>query len=437
MNRREVITAMGGVAASMGVSSAGAEMSGAPPSVSNLTDPSLAQAWQHYYATLDECRAQIEASAQYRDVPQQRAKAFHALMEMQAQVYNFAVAPRLIHPRIFRNTGWQTEVYTLGGNGPDFDYRQIFLDGQQTYKLTGNMRDSRVVLGQLANGLPGSPGSAASTNYDFSDFTVGKDGSFEVALSAENHPGNWIKLDPASRFQWIQLRPAVETWDAVPAEFAIERISPIGPREYATEEFDPATVAQRINMGTEFARYMTSEWIIAFYQRVLKNSGGPNIFKPIGTQIAGQVGSPSAQYIFAPFELDDDEGLYIELPEAPNGTYWGFEILDVWLRSVDFRTRQTSLSTRQIQPDPDGKLRLVLSKRDPGIANWLDTGERMRGLTLLRNYRATKPANVTGKRIKLADLAHHIPANAKRVSADERQHILAQRQLGYLRRHGE
>jgi len=54
-------------------------------------------------------------------------------------VYNFAVAPQLASPRIFQATGWQTELYTLGGNSSDFQYGTLFLDGNLTYRLTGNI----------------------------------------------------------------------------------------------------------------------------------------------------------------------------------------------------------------------------------------------------------------------------------------------------------
>ena len=189
------------------------------------TAPVLKAAWDRYLATLDEMRVLVEASPQFAAVPEQRVKAYHVFMEMQAMAYNFAVAPRMAHPRINRNTSWQTELYTLGGNGPDFLYGTVFLDGAQTYRLDGCINDSRLLIAQLNSKLPGCPGAKMLRNFDFSDFQIGQDGGFSILISARPQDGNWIQLDPDSDYQWMLFRPTVETWDASPASLGIERIS--------------------------------------------------------------------------------------------------------------------------------------------------------------------------------------------------------------------
>src|SRR5262245_40108155 len=88
----------------------------------SLTSPGLLKEWHDYLAALEEMRLHMEATQRFKDTPQHRAKCFHTLMEMQAMAYNFAVAPRLLHPRVYVNCGWQTEMYTLGQNGQDFVY---------------------------------------------------------------------------------------------------------------------------------------------------------------------------------------------------------------------------------------------------------------------------------------------------------------------------
>src|SRR4029450_1330655 len=63
--------------------------------------PALKQAWDEYLATLDQMRVQMEATPRFQNTPEHRAKAYHTLMEMQAMAYNFAVAPRMSHPRVY------------------------------------------------------------------------------------------------------------------------------------------------------------------------------------------------------------------------------------------------------------------------------------------------------------------------------------------------
>lgn len=410
---------------------------------SNSSDPIISKvpvlhaAWKRNAESIEALRQAVEASAQFDAAPEQRARAYHQLVEAQAIAYNFAIAPRLSHPRIYHNTAWQTDVYCSGGNGPDFHYGTVFLDGTQTYRLKVKVNDSQMLLAQHNSALPGTPGSRMVGNYDFQDFEINADGSFEVILSAEKVDGNWIPLVREAGYQWLLFRPSIEGWDRQPADVAIERISPIKPGHYDDDEFADENLARRIDMATDFARYVVEEWMLAFYQRVVANSQGENIFKTIGPAISGEVGSPTAEYVFCAFDVADDEALIIELTDRPNGIYWGIQLFDVWLRSITFPTRQSTLNSNQVHVDDDGAIRMVVSRQDTGVANWLDSAGYRKGQLLIRNYRSTYPAKPTIERVKLADLDQHLPASTRRVTADERTADLARRRATYLKRHGE
>src|ERR1700722_12170322 len=158
------------------------------------TTPVLVEAWNRFHAAQEEVRGWMEQSPRFKQWPQHRAKAYHTLLEALAMAYNFAVAPRMHHPRLRVNTGWQTDVYTLGQNAPDLFYATCFLDGRQTYRLSGRYGDCVLILAQIIKFLSGHPDSKVIGNYDLSTFAAKPDGSFEIVLSAEEHPGNWMKL---------------------------------------------------------------------------------------------------------------------------------------------------------------------------------------------------------------------------------------------------
>src|SRR5262245_47167192 len=126
----------------------------------------LHDAWARYHRTLEEVRKVIEDTPRFSEGVQDQAKAYHCLMEAQAMAYNFIVAPRLRHPRIHTNTGWQTDMYTIGQNGPDFHYGCMFLDGRQTYRLSGHYGDVTLFLMQVQNGVPGQQGAALIGDYN-------------------------------------------------------------------------------------------------------------------------------------------------------------------------------------------------------------------------------------------------------------------------------
>lgn len=400
-------------------------------------EEALSIAWDHYYQAIDHARRAITASPQYIANPEQRGKAFQVLMEAQAMAYNFVVAPRTATPRMFRNTGWQTEIYTLGGNGPDFDYRVAFLDGKRTYRISGNIRDSRMLLGQLMGSIPGTGGSGHVRNYDFSDFKVGADGSFEIIASADRQAGNWIELDRASDFQWLLFRPTVDNWNSHPAELKIEPLEGYSTQQYVQTEFSPAATAERIDRAAGFLKFLVEDWSAGFFGKTRNNAGGDNRFSILPKEDPSKAGSPTANYVMGTFDLADDEALVVELPHKPAGIYWSFQLFDVWLRSLDFRTRQSTLNANQIKPDPDGRIHLVIAHQDPGYANWLDTTGLHRGQMNFRDYRSAAPFSPTVKKVKFAELAKYMPRGAAKLTSDERKAAILLRTTGYAARHGE
>jgi hypothetical protein len=401
------------------------------------TSPVLKAAWDKYLATLDQLRADMEASQQFQLAPEQRGLAYRQLMQIQAMAYNFAVGPRTIEPRAFHNTGWQTEHYSIGGNGPDFDYRVLFLDGGHTYRLSGQLNDAKMTVMQVNSATPGQPNSRCLANYDFANFKFAVDTSFEIILSAKKHDGNWMELLPDADYHWIMIRPTLETWDAKPPQFKIERLTPRRPQDVEIEEFSEAALARRIELATSFARYAITDWSIGYTQLVLRNAGDFNKFTHFNIVEAGELGSPAAQYYQCVYHVNDDEALIIELDDVPNGEYWSFQLFDLWQNSHLFRARQSALNLRQIDRDPDGKYRIVISRQDPGIVNWLDNAGFRYGQVLWRNYKSRKDTEHRIHRVKFDELTKHLPSGLKRISPEEREKAIAERREAYRRRHGE
>lgn len=408
------------------------------PAASAVTTAALQEAWAHYQSVLDEMRVLMEATPRYRDTPQHRAKAYHTLMEMQAMAYNFIIAPRLAHPRVFLNCGWQTDMYTLGQNGQDFLYGVIFVDGAQDYVMRGRMGDVSMFLLQTHNGVFGEAGVDITGNYDWADFQVEPDGRFEVQLSAREKPGNWIRLSAESGYQFMLIRRALQKWDGDAGELTLERISPISDTHYDADEFDEAAMAVRIRRAADFVRYLTGCFNIGLYEMYRRNAGGEkNTLSLLPGTTTSQVGSPTSNYAMAVFELAEDEALLVELDRAPDGVYWSFQLGDVWSRSLNFSSRQSSLNDREVAVDTDGAVRIVVAHRDPGVQNWLDTCGRVEGTLVFRNYRARSSPVPASRKLKLSELACMLPADTLRIGAEQRRIALDQRRHSMTRLYGE
>jgi hypothetical protein len=344
----------------------------------------------------------------------------------------------MTQPRIFRNTGWQTDLFTLGQNGQDLVYGVTFLDGRQTYRLTGSMGDVKVFLLQVLSGVFGEPGVRNVSNYDWVNFDVKPDGRFEVIISADPHPGNWIKLDPSLGYQFLHIRRSLTDWHGSVGDLALERISELPKDYYDADEFDESAIAARIRRATLFVRYLVLDFNISLYNMYADNAGGrKNVLTLLPGTVTSQVGSPSNNTAMAIFELARDEALVMELDEVPNGAYWSFQLGDVWSRSLDFSNRMSSLNDREIHVDGDGKVRVVVAHEDPGIANWLDPCGRVEGTVVFRNYRSTSAPVPASQLVKVAELNAMLPRTTRRISPEERRRIIEHRRKGQRKIYGE
>jgi len=415
-----------------------------------LTKQSLADAWDAFHAAQTEALGWMTNSERFKAEPQHRARAYHTMMEALAMAYNFAVAPRMAHPRLVVNTGWQTDIYTLGQNGPDLFYGVTFLDGRQTYRLSGQYNDSVLILCQVINHLSGHPDSKAIGSHDLSTFDIAEDGSFEFVLGGEEREGNWMPLDTNSRYNFLLFRRFTPDWNMKPADLKIARISEIPDDYYYDDEFDEDRMAERIGMATLFLKYLIRDFNMNLFEWYLGNSSKwvedptPGSPEPTGFNelaflpgtITSEVGSSFSNYAMAIFDLKDDEALILELDQLPDGVYWSLQLGDVWSRSLNL-FGQTSISMHHAAVDGDGGFRAVVSKYDPGVKNWLDTQGRKQGAIVFRNYRAQRQPVPASKLVKLSEVRDNLPEDTTLFTPEQRKEAVARRREGLLALHGE
>ncbi len=84
--------------------------------------------------------------------------------------------------------------------------------------------------------------------------------------------------------------------------------------------------------------------------------------------------------MMARYRLAPDEALLVTV-ERSDARYQGIQLGDPWFVTPNWIDHQASLTRAQAAVDADGRMRLVISLRDPGVANWLDPGGLRGGLT--------------------------------------------------------
>ena len=98
------------------------------------------------------------------------------------------------------------------------------------------------------------------------------------------------------------------------------------------------------------------------------------------------------------------------VPAAAKATapYQGIQLGSMWYVSLDYINHQTSLTADQARTDPDGRMRFVVSERDPGVANWLERTGHSRGYVQLRWQRLTRDlGRTTARRSRSSRLTNY------------------------------
>jgi hypothetical protein len=128
------------------------------------------------------------------------------------------------------------------------------------------------------------------------------------------------------------------------------------------------------------------------------------------------------------WDLDDDEVLILEFAD-PQARYWGIQMSSILVHTLDFASRLTTINNAQARVDDDGRVRIVVSHRDPGVYNWLDTLNLSHGDLMMRSHRARTLQAPATKVVKLSDLAAAIPY-AGTLTADARHQQIRERREG-------
>jgi hypothetical protein len=321
----------------------------------------------------------------------------------------------------------------FGQDNPDGLYQAARVDLSHTYRLSGNVGSVRYLgFTMMSFDFDGGP-IEQLLNLNGDQLGAAADGGFSVVFSPDPPPpgsddDTWFQL-PAHRSN-LMVRQFFGDWEAeVPADLHLECIDP-GP---AVSRLDPDGLSSGLRQLLRLSVAVPAFWT-GFGRRHL-DRGEVNTFghvssTPESTMSKG--GSPDQSYGQCWWRVAEDEALLYEV-EVPECSYWGVQLGDVWYQSLDWVNRQSSLNGQQAVID-DGVFRAVISHREPGIANWLDTTGASQGCITYRwNQSASAPVPSL-RLVPFDDVADHLPADTARLTPDERAESLRRRRRGALRR---
>ena len=106
------------------------------------------------------------------------------------------------------------------------------------------------------------------------------------------------------------------------------------------------------------------------------------------------------------------------------------------MESVDYASHQASLNHRTTHVNNDGQILYIISPRDLGVQNWLDTSGWSQGSICARWTHCTEnPHEVSTTVVKFDEIDQHLPVDTSRIDSEERKRVIALRQAAISRRY--
>jgi hypothetical protein len=397
--------------------------------VSSLRDDPLEPAWEDFMRAQRETLALFHNSEFFED-DQERAEAYRSVLYGLIGAIKAGALQDRDHPRLMPVADWTSKS---GLENPDNNYLMAVIRDDADYRIVGERGSSTDLVLQLVVGQPGVRGAGSSTNISVlygDDMVIAEDGSFEVIVSRDN-PGpqrNWLANGPGA--ESLLVRFTHSDWNRErPGVLRIEKIGEAGEQAIPLA---PASMAQDLQNAAVILYDSTATWLQtaqSAWKLVPRNS--------LSAARPTQGGLPGQYSAFGSWELDNDQAIILSTTPSA-ASYQGIQLGNLWFTSLDYETRTSSLSLGQMQCSGDGRCYTVISHRDPGIQNWLDTEGHRRGLIFMRwqGLGEELPASQQPQ-ARLVDfdrLREELPEDVGVFSEEQRSEQIRQRRAGIHQR---
>ena len=328
---------------------------------------------------------------------------------------------RLAHPL----EGVRIPGSRWGLDNPDSVYRVIPISGDERYRITGRVAETRLPENYFTLW---DPDMNTVDVLDGSGLILDSDGSFEIFVDSDprgDRP-NHVRSAPAAHEFYI--RDVLQDWRVdTPNDLAIERLGGAPSR--------PArTIDEQAELTARFMLHYADSTLRFNRQAYDKpvNSLEFKIDRDTDGALRNQI------YIMGHFDLTDEEALVIDVNTAGAG-YFLAPITNYWGTTNEIVHRTGSLNQAQAQPNADGTFTFVIARHDPGVPNWLDPSDKRDGILTLRwaefpGGRPSEAVRATSRVVPLARLRESLPEETPVFSEEDRQAQCRARAEAYLRR---
>lgn len=283
----------------------------------------------------------------------------------------------------------------IGADNPDNLYQTIKVDGRYDYRITGH-RNTVHYLGFGAYGGGGSAGvsSGGLAGYlDDHQLEIAPDGRFEIVCSANEHPRNWLRLDPGTR-QIIIRQSYLDRHHERPAELDVECTN---ANELYQVLDDPERLRRALLDAVAYAEATATTfegWTRGFMERPNELRQRP------ADELATNWSDPNIIFYHGYWVVEPGQALVVSAT-PPDCYYWNFQLNNWWMESLDYRFLAVTCNKATAKSESNGAVRIVIADRDPGFGNWMNTAGHRHGTMGLRWVRAKSDVQPTTELLTL------------------------------------
>jgi hypothetical protein len=352
------------------------------------------RSWEEFCERLKSAGAVITAP-DAPDDPLDRAEGFRYLSRLaRAALESFVEYADPDAPALHRPVH---ETAKIGADNPDNYYQHATISGRREYRIRGRRGSIHYLDFATQTGGVASSGDSRQTGHlEGSQLAIGPDGRFEIALSCEERPGNWLPMEPETT-TLIVRQTYHDREREKPAELTIERVDGSDrPAPWTPEKLDRG-LGQAAGLVVACANLFAS-WAQGFRKHVNQL---PEFDRAVSM---GAGGDPNIVYYHSYWELGPGEALLIEVT-PPECSSWNFQLNNHWMESLDYRFHRIHVNKHTAALEPDGSVRIAVAHEDPGLPNWIETAGHQRGTMCFRWIGATEHPQPHTRVVKLAELA--------------------------------
>ena len=268
------------------------------------------------------------------------------------------------------------ETTKAGSDNPDNLYLSATVAGNREYRLQGHRGTAPGLrFSTFANRYATGTGMVQTGSLRAKDMTFAPDGTFEVVVSREPRPGNWLALVEDSGLLTVR-QTFTDRAHETAATVSIEQIG--GP---ATPK--PLTVKRTRQLFKAALGYLNHVAVL-HADKVAWFQARPNVLHlQEQTPFREEGGDPRTQYMHGYWTLGEDEMLVLETP-VPECDAWNFQLNNYWMESLDYRYYPICVNSHRAKYNTDGSITLVIGASDPGYGNFLHTAGHLSGMMMLR-----------------------------------------------------